>query len=276
MTELTSKRCQLFDNCAYQNGHKGRCRPPNYPKGKALAGPASLPLASLPATPKMVHVCPKCLKPIWGEGSSVDHKTRYFSHCPPYDGTCDNEIAIPVDEDFIFAALPLPAPAAIEEMLIFGHKEGCDCLAYSDEFGTCTTECASCTCKPKPPTPTANEDVLRRALLQTVKALEELYPKEWSDLTNEEEFRAVHAVLHDAHLALQQSAPPTIRKHGDKHCPCPDGDPCHYEGDNPMSAPAGQSDQEERSLRAKNLGIIRDNLRWSTKNAASPAPPEGK
>lgn len=26
-------------------------------------------------------------------------------------------------------------------------------------------------------------------------------------------------------------------KYGDPHCPCPDGDPCHYEGDDPMSVP---------------------------------------
>jgi len=25
--------------------------------------------------------------------------------------------------------------------------------------------------------------------------------------------------------------------HGDELCPCPDGDPCHYEGENPMISP---------------------------------------
>ena len=27
-------------------------------------------------------------------------------------------------------------------------------------------------------------------------------------------------------------------KYGDPYCPCQDGDPCHYEGDNPMTPPA--------------------------------------
>lgn len=29
-----------------------------------------------------------------------------------------------------------------------------------------------------------------------------------------------------------------ICKYGDPFCPCPDGDMCHYEGPNPMPAPA--------------------------------------
>ena len=31
-----------------------------------------------------------------------------------------------------------------------------------------------------------------------------------------------------------------ICKHGDRYCPCPDGDPCHYEGENPMPKPEEQ------------------------------------
>jgi hypothetical protein len=27
-------------------------------------------------------------------------------------------------------------------------------------------------------------------------------------------------------------------KYGDPFCPCQDGDPCHYEGENPMTPPA--------------------------------------
>ena len=31
-------------------------------------------------------------------------------------------------------------------------------------------------------------------------------------------------------------------KYGDPFCPCQDGDPCHYEGENPMTPPARQPD----------------------------------
>lgn len=31
--------------------------------------------------------------------------------------------------------------------------------------------------------------------------------------------------------------PKKVCKYGDPFCPCQDGDPCHYEGKNPMPAP---------------------------------------
>lgn len=57
---------------------------------------------------------------------------------------------------------------------------------------------------------------------------------------------------------LQLTAPPACKR-GDPSCPCQDGDPCHYEGDNPMTPPAviGMRmemripQQTEEELRAK-------------------------
>lgn len=37
---------------------------------------------------------------------------------------------------------------------------------------------------------------------------------------------------------LYTSAAAEACKYGDPYCPCQDGDPCHYEGDNPMTPPA--------------------------------------
>ncbi len=35
---------------------------------------------------------------------------------------------------------------------------------------------------------------------------------------------------------------PKMCPHGDPHCPCPDGDPCHYQGPNPMRSIIGDLD----------------------------------
>lgn len=40
-------------------------------------------------------------------------------------------------------------------------------------------------------------------------------------------------------LMYNQEWPRDTCPHGDPACPCPDGDMCHYEGPDPMSAPAG-------------------------------------
>jgi hypothetical protein len=45
----------------------------------------------------------------------------------------------------------------------------------------------------------------------------------------------------DTNLAHPAQAPAPVRsecKYGDPFCPCQDGDTCHYEGNNPMTAPA--------------------------------------
>ncbi len=36
------------------------------------------------------------------------------------------------------------------------------------------------------------------------------------------------------------SLPVNVCPYGDPHCPCPDGDPCHYEGDDPMTPPTDE------------------------------------
>jgi hypothetical protein len=44
---------------------------------------------------------------------------------------------------------------------------------------------------------------------------------------------------------------PKVCKYGDTTCPCPDGDPCHYEGKNPMTA-----QKSNRDLLAQALGML--------------------
>lgn len=39
-----------------------------------------------------------------------------------------------------------------------------------------------------------------------------------------------------------------ICPHGDPLCPCPDGDPCHYEGTNPMPSPRDQPRRASASM----------------------------
>jgi hypothetical protein len=62
-----------------------------------------------------------------------------------------------------------------------------------------------------------------------------LYSEPRSDSEMVEFARAVEAAV----LARIAQAEPMVRicKYGDTTCPCPDGDSCHYEGKNPMTAP---------------------------------------
>lgn len=73
------------------------------------------------------NLCPKCGKPIWGEGWDPENKVHYFSHCNSEDaGRCEFTIEIP-------EATPKPADGQDGEVVLpmFDEqyvKEFCDSL----------------------------------------------------------------------------------------------------------------------------------------------------
>ena len=49
---------------------------------------------------------------------------------------------------------------------------------------------------------------------------------------------------HSQGVEMKREHQSNVCPHGDTLCPCPDGDPCHYEGENPMTCPKVLGERE--------------------------------